>query len=140
MEGTDRDTAVTLPAVTGATLSHTAREKRFQPRPVQRFTRGTVTTPLQKQANVIGMGADFNFIETQISNMRRTDMSKATHTHEHSSPEPKAQGCCGGSHTKDEKAQPAAQQKAKPAADSKRDHAHDSHGGAGCCGGGKASK
>ena len=67
-------------------------------------------------------------------------MSKTTHTNVHPSPEPKTQGCCGGSHTKDEKAQSAAQQKGNPPAGSKHEASHDSHGGAGCCGGGKAHK
>lgn len=67
-------------------------------------------------------------------------MSKTTHTHGHPSPEPKTQGCCGASHTKEEKARQAGQQKGTPAAGAEREHSHDTHGGAGCCGGGKASK
>lgn len=67
-------------------------------------------------------------------------MSKSAHTHEHPAPESKTQGCCGGSHAKDEKAQPAAQQKANPAAGSKREHSHHSDGGSCCCGSDKASK
>ena len=67
-------------------------------------------------------------------------MSKTTHTQEHASHEPKKHGCCGGSHAKDEKAQPAPREQANPPAGSKHEHAHDSAGGSGCCGGGKARK
>ncbi len=67
-------------------------------------------------------------------------MSKTTHTHEHPSPEPKKHGCCGESHAKDEKAQPATHQKASPAGSSEREHSHHSDGDSGCCGGEKASK
>lgn len=67
-------------------------------------------------------------------------MSKSTHTHGHPAPEPKKHGCCGEGHAKDEKAQPVAPHKVDPAAAPKEEHAHDSHGGAGCCGGDKASK
>ena len=90
-----------------------------------------------KKVNGTGMGADVSIIEIQISNMRRTDMSKSAHTHEHPLPEPKKGGCCGESHAKDEKAQRAAQQKANPAASSKREHSDPSDGGSCCCGSGK---
>ena len=41
-------------------------------------------------------------------------MTKPADTHEHPSREPKKSGCCGESHAKDEKAQPAAQEQANP--------------------------
>lgn len=67
-------------------------------------------------------------------------MSKSTHTHEHPAPEPKKHGCCGGTHTKDEKAQPAAQEKTTPRGDIQPNHSHHSESDAGCCGSDKASK
>ena len=76
----------------------------------------------------------------QISNIRSTDMSKTTHTHEHPAPEPKKHGCCGEEHAKDEKVQPAAQAQDSPHEASKHDHSHHSGGGSCGCGGGKASK
>ena len=67
-------------------------------------------------------------------------MSKTTHTHEHPSPEPKKHGCCGESHAKDEKAQPATHQKASPAGSSEREHSNHSDGDSGGAGGEKARK
>lgn len=63
-------------------------------------------------------------------------MSKSKHTHEHPAHEPKAQGCCGHHHAKDEKAQPTAQPKVNPAGTPKREP-HAESGACGC-GGGKA--
>ena len=67
-------------------------------------------------------------------------MTKPTETHEHPSREPKKHGCCGESHAKDEKAQPASQQKTNPTASPKREHSHHSDGSSCCCGSDKASK
>ncbi len=66
-------------------------------------------------------------------------MAKTTHTHEHTSQEPKKHGCCGESHAKDEKPPPV-QNQANTPSDTKREHPHHSEGGACCCGSDKASK
>ena len=133
--GTVGDTAVI--GVTGPIRNHPAKEQssRWQ----QRLMPSMATHPLHKTADT-GMGADVGIIEMQISNMRRTDMSKPAHTHEHPSPEPKKQGCCGEGHAKDEKAQPAAQQQANPQGAPKHEHSNHSGGSSCCCGSGKASK
>ncbi len=67
-------------------------------------------------------------------------MSKSTHTHEHPAPEPKKHGCCGEGHAKDEKTQPATQEKANPQGAPKREDSHHSGGSSCCCGSDKASK
>jgi len=68
-------------------------------------------------------------------------MSKATITHEHASHEAKSHGCgCGGAHATHQKTQPAQKENAIPQGDRKDEHAHQSGGDAGCCGGGKAKK
>ena len=67
-------------------------------------------------------------------------MSKTKITNEDASPESKKHGCCGGSLAEDQKAQPARKKEASPTGNAPHEHAHQSDGGSGCCGGGKASK
>ncbi len=136
--GTVGDTRVT--GVTGAIRNPPAKEQSIQRRPAQRPIRGTVAPPLQKQAIVIGTDADLNFLEAEISDTRRLNMSKTTATQEQASHEPKSHGCCGGSHTKDEKAQSAPREQVNPHGGGKDEHPHVPHGRSGCCGGGKTSK
>jgi hypothetical protein len=64
-------------------------------------------------------------------------MAKTTHTHEHTSQEPKKHGCCGESHAKDEKAKSAPQEQARTPKDAKREHAHHADSSSCCCGSGK---
>ena len=136
--GTVEDTAVT--GVTDAVRKRPAKELSSRWQWPLRPMPHTVTHALHQKANGTGMGADVSSIEIQISNMRSTDMSKSAHTHERPSPEPKKHGCCGESHGKDEKAQPAAQQQANPQGASKREPSQHSGGSACCCGSDKASK
>jgi hypothetical protein len=67
-------------------------------------------------------------------------MSKTTVMHEHTSHEPKASGCgCGGAHAAHQTTQSVEKGNAIPSGDRKREE-HQSDGGSGCCGGGKANK
>ena len=67
-------------------------------------------------------------------------MSKTTITTEHASHEPKKTGCCGEDHAKDQKAKPVQKEDADPTGDRKHEHAPQSGGHSGCCGGSKANK
>ncbi|MBZ0209733.1 MAG: hypothetical protein K8F92_08760 [Hyphomicrobium sp.] len=135
--GTAGDMAVM--GVTGAIRKRPAKGQSSQRQWPQRPTAHTAAQPLRRRVNGIGMGADAS-IEIQILSMRRSDMSKTTHTHEHPSAEPKKHGCCGESHANAEKAQPAAQEQANPQGASKREHSHHSGDSSCCCGSDKASK
>ena len=66
-------------------------------------------------------------------------MSDNKKTTMHVSQEPKKDGCCGGTHAKDQKAQVAKTGK-DPSDDHKHENMPKSDGGSGCCGGSKATK
>ena len=59
-------------------------------------------------------------------------------TNEHATHAPKKTGCCGGDHTKDQKA--TQKEQANPSGGRKHEHVHQSRGDSGCCGSGKANK
>ncbi len=64
-------------------------------------------------------------------------MTKIKVTNANESHKSHKRSCCCGGHAKDQRATPSRNEQVN---DDKHEHAHNTDGGSGCCGGGSASK